>query len=80
MRGVMKAFGKKSEGLRRERMQASPLWTAAGFCKLHPVLPSLRDTGVPRPTLGEFLRGGQRRTPQGPLPSLNPLALAWPLD
>ena len=72
----MKTFGKKSEGLRLERMQASPLWTPDGFRNLHPVLPGLRDTGVPRPTLGEFLRGGQRRTPQGPLPSLNPLA-AW---
>ena len=72
----MKTFGKKSEGLRLERMQASPLWTPDGFRNRHPVLPGLRDTGVPRPTLGEFLRGGQRRTPQGPLPSLNPLA-SW---
>ncbi len=38
--------------------------------------PGLRDLSVARPTLGEFLRGGSRRTPKGPLPALNPLD-AW---
>ncbi|MDB5874851.1 MAG: hypothetical protein JWQ07_4293 [Ramlibacter sp.] len=72
----MKSFGKKAAGLRLERMKASPLWAGEGFRNLHPVLPGLRNTEVPRPTLSDFLCGGNRRIPQGPLPSVNP-AEAW---
>jgi len=72
----MKTFGKRSEGERLERMQASPRWAGSGFRNVHPVLPGLRDTTAPRPTLTEFLCGGTRRVPSGPLPSLNPLD-AW---
>ncbi|HXD42636.1 MAG TPA: MBL fold metallo-hydrolase [Ramlibacter sp.] len=57
-------------------MKASPLWAGEGFRNIHPVLPELRTPGVPRPTLSEFLCEGNRRVPQGPLPSLNP-AEAW---
>jgi L-ascorbate metabolism protein UlaG (beta-lactamase superfamily) len=72
----MKAFGARAEGLRLERMRASPLWAGAGFRNLHPILPGLRDLEAPRPTLSEFLCGGTRRVPRGPLPSMDPRA-AW---
>jgi L-ascorbate metabolism protein UlaG (beta-lactamase superfamily) len=69
----MKTFGRRSEGLRLERMQASLRWLGGAFRNVHPVLPGLRDLSAPRPTLTEFLCGGNRRVPSGPLPSLNPL-------
>jgi len=72
----MKSFGKRAAGLRLERIKASPLWAGEGFRNVHPVLPELRNAAVPRPTLSEFLCDGNRRVPQGPLPSLNP-AEAW---
>ena len=76
----MKTFGKRAQGLRLERMQASPRWVAGadggpgGFRNLHPVLPGLRDSSAPRPTLGDFLCRGDRRLPSGPLPTHDPLA------
>ena len=68
----MKSFGSKSVGLRLDRMKSSPRWSGESFRNLHPVLPGLRDTSAPRPTLAEFLCGGERRVPRGPLPSMNP--------
>jgi L-ascorbate metabolism protein UlaG (beta-lactamase superfamily) len=77
----MKTFGKRADGLRLERMKASALWGGEGFRNVHPVAPGLRDTSAPRPTLSEFLCGGTRRVPTGPLPHLNPLpAWAKPAD
>ncbi len=72
----MKTFGKKADGLRLERMRASPLWAGEKFRNIHPVQPGLRDPSAARPTLSEFLCGGARRVPTGPLPSVNPLR-AW---
>jgi len=72
----MKSLGHRAQGLRLERMRANPMWTGEAFRNLHPVRPGLRDTSVPPPTLKEFLCGGQRRTPAGPLPALDPRA-AW---
>src|SRR5574337_1186155 len=69
----MKAFGGRAAGLRLERMQSSPLWTGAGFRNRHPGPSGLRDPSAPRPTLGDFLYGGERRVPKAPLPALNPL-------
>ena len=68
----MKTFGKKPEGLRLERMKASLLWAGEAFRNLHPIQPGLRDTSAPRPSLSDFLCGGERRVPRGPLPSLDP--------
>ena len=68
----MKSLGKKAEGLRLERMKASPRWSGEGFRNRHPILPGLRDLAAPRPTLSDFLCGGARRVPSGPLPSLDP--------
>ena len=70
----MKSLGKKSDGFRLERIQASPLWAGDRFSNLHPVLPGLRDSTVARPTVGDFLRGGNRRVPRAPLPAQDPRA------
>jgi L-ascorbate metabolism protein UlaG (beta-lactamase superfamily) len=43
---------------------------------MHPVLPGLRDASAPKVTLSEFLCGGTRRVPRGPLPSMKPVD-AW---
>jgi L-ascorbate metabolism protein UlaG (beta-lactamase superfamily) len=68
----MKSLGKKADGLRLERMMASKLWRGGSFGNLHPILPGLRDREGPRPTLSDFLCGGERRTPSAPLPSFDP--------
>ena len=68
----MMSFGAKPAGLRLERMKASPLWSGESFRNVHPVLPGLRDPDAPFPTVSDFLCGGERRVPQGPLPSTNP--------
>lgn len=72
----MNSFGKRAQGARLERMQASTMWNGLGFRNVHPSLPGLRDATVPRPTLKEFLSSGGRRAPAGPLPSLDPRE-AW---
>ena len=73
----MKTLGKKADGLRLARMRASPLWAGdgLGFRNRHPVLPGLRDPAAPRPSLRDFLFGGERRVPTGPLPALDPREL-----
>src|SRR3977135_241217 len=72
----MKSLGGKPEGARLERIKASPLWAGEQFRNVHPVIPGLRDPKVSMPTIGDFLCGGERRVPRGPLPSMNPLE-AW---
>jgi L-ascorbate metabolism protein UlaG (beta-lactamase superfamily) len=37
------------------------------------MIPGLRDPAAAMPTIGEFIWGGERRVPQGPLPTVNPL-------
>lgn len=63
----------RSKGLRRERVLASPRHVDGAFRNTHPVTPGLAK-GTITPTLREYLCGGQRREPPGPLPSKNPLA------
>jgi L-ascorbate metabolism protein UlaG (beta-lactamase superfamily) len=72
----MKTLGKRADGLRLERMRASPLWAGEGFRNIHPIPAGLRDTSVARPAISEFLCGGVRRVPRAPLPAENPLD-AW---
>jgi len=72
----MKSLGSKASGARLERMRASPLWAGDRFRNLHPIIAGLRDPNVPLPTLTDFLCGGVRRVPRGPLPAENPLA-SW---
>jgi len=72
----MKSLGQRADGLRLERMRASRLWSGQAFRNIHPVLPGLRDTVAPRPSLRDFLSSDGRRVPPGPLPSVNPVE-AW---
>ncbi|HVO08259.1 MAG TPA: MBL fold metallo-hydrolase [Burkholderiaceae bacterium] len=72
----MKSLGQRADGLRLERMRASRLWSGEAFRNIHPVLPGLRDTVAPRPSLRDFLSSDGRRVPPGPLPSVNP-GEAW---
>lgn len=69
----MRSLGKRPEGARLERMQASPLWNGERFRNVHPILPGLRDPSATMPRLTDFLCGGERRVPAGPLPSMSPL-------
>jgi len=59
---------------RRERILASPQFDGRVFVNTHPV-PGGFKPGVERPTLGEFLCGGERRVPAGPLPLVDPVPL-----
>jgi L-ascorbate metabolism protein UlaG (beta-lactamase superfamily) len=71
----MKSFGRKPEGLRLEKMQASPLWAGDGFRNVHPIPSGLRDPAAKMPSIAEFLCGGERRAPKAPLPAIDPLAV-----
>jgi L-ascorbate metabolism protein UlaG (beta-lactamase superfamily) len=64
-----------SEERRHERRNASPLWDGQGFRNVQPILPGLRAAGVKMPSLADFLCGGERRAPRGPLPSVDPRPL-----
>jgi L-ascorbate metabolism protein UlaG (beta-lactamase superfamily) len=72
----MNSLGRKPDGLRLERMKDSLAWAGERFRNIHPVLPGLRDPSAAMPSLKEFIFGGERRVPQGPLPSLDPTS-AW---
>jgi L-ascorbate metabolism protein UlaG (beta-lactamase superfamily) len=67
----MTPFGARATGLRLERMMASPRWADGAFRNTQPVAPGLKK-GSLVPTMAEYLCGGQRRTPPGPLPSTSP--------
>ena len=68
----MSVFGGKVEGLRRERVLASPRFSDGAFRNTESVAPGLKK-GTALSTMGELLRFGQRRTPPAPLPSASPL-------
>ena len=53
-------------------MQASPLWAGVGFRNQHPVLAGLRDASAPKPTISDFLCGGERKQPRAALPLQDP--------
>jgi L-ascorbate metabolism protein UlaG (beta-lactamase superfamily) len=69
----MKSLGKKPAGARLERIQASPRWAGERFRNVHPIAAGLRDPNASMPSIGDFLCGGERRVPRGPLPSVNPI-------
>lgn len=71
----MSALGGRAQGLRLERIKASPRFDGSVFKNVHPAAPGLKK-GTAIPTMREFLCGGQRRTPSGPLPVMSPLD-AW---
>jgi L-ascorbate metabolism protein UlaG (beta-lactamase superfamily) len=66
-------FGARAAGLRLERIQSSPRFIDGAFRNTTVVPPGLRP-GTGFSTFTEFLLGGQRRTPPGPLPQQSPLA------
>lgn len=72
----MNAFGKIPDGLRLERMRASPLWHGGAFRNMHPLLPRLLKPNVAAPTISAFLFEGARRVPTAPLPVIDPTS-AW---
>jgi L-ascorbate metabolism protein UlaG (beta-lactamase superfamily) len=69
------SFGSRVRGVRRERIQGSPRFHDGVFRNSAGVLPTLQK-GSGLSTVGEFLFGGQRRTPPAQLPSEDPLP-AW---
>src|SRR4029453_1737512 len=72
----MKSLGGKPQGLRLERIKASPRWAGDRFRNVHPIIPGLRDPNASMPSLHEVLCGGDRQMPRRPLPSVSPLD-AW---
>ena len=73
-RARFQVLGGRPSGLRQERMQASPRWRDGRFHNTRPVTPGLQ--GHRLELLGEYVRGGQVRRPQGPLPLEDPRE-AW---
>jgi L-ascorbate metabolism protein UlaG (beta-lactamase superfamily) len=71
---AMLSFGARASGERLERIQASPHYADGTFHNLAAVASGLKK-GALAPTISELLFGGQRRTPPGPLPSVNPQAV-----
>jgi L-ascorbate metabolism protein UlaG (beta-lactamase superfamily) len=70
---AMKSLGRRAAGARLERVLASPRWSGDRFVNRHPIPAGLRDPNTPMPSMGDFLCGGARRVPRGPLPAANPL-------
>src|SRR5271155_1233733 len=68
----MSSFGGKVAGLRLERVKASARFVDGAFRNTHAVAPGLKK-GTTFPTLGEYLCGGQNRTPPARLPTGSPL-------
>ena len=62
----------RATGERLERIKASPRFNGRVFVNTHPVSTGLKE-GVERPTMRDFLCGGARRKPSGPLPLVDPL-------
>src|SRR5271154_884220 len=69
----MRSLGSKPQGARLERIKASARWAGDRFRNAYEIPPGLRDPNASMPSLTDFLCGGERRTPRGLLPSLNPL-------
>jgi len=72
----MKSFGKKSSGLRLERLRASPQWQGQAFRNIHPIAAGLRDPLTPMPSVSELLCPSGRRIPKAHLPVVDPRS-AW---
>jgi len=62
----------RPNGLRAERIEASPRFNGHVFMNTNPVSQGLKP-GVERPTMRDFLCGGERRIPSGPLPLVDPV-------
>ena len=62
----------RPNGLRGERIKASPRFNGRVFTNTFPVSQGLK-ADVERPTVSDFLCGGERRIPSGPLPLFDPV-------
>lgn len=62
----------RTAAARTARIQASPQFNGRTFANTYPVSTGLKP-GVERPSLRDFLCGGERRVPSAPLPLVNPL-------
>src|SRR5262245_50033514 len=62
----------RTNGLRLERIKASPRFNGRVFVNTRPIPPGFKE-GVERPTMRDFLCGGERRTPAGALPLVDPI-------
>lgn len=71
----MAPFGRRATGLRMERIRSSPRWRDGTFRNTASVGVGLKP-GTGLSTVTELLLGGQRRTPPGPLPAVDPRE-AW---
>src|SRR5690349_1518462 len=58
-----------SRDLRRERVAASRQWDGQRFRNTH----ATPRGNTPMPSISDFICGGERRVPQSPLPTVNPL-------
>ncbi|MFC4529031.1 MBL fold metallo-hydrolase [Dyella halodurans] len=66
----MALFARHASGLRLERMQASAQYAGDGFVNTYPSSAQLVREN--RPSLVDFVFGGEGRTPGQPLPALDP--------
>jgi hypothetical protein len=69
----MKPDRAPTNGLRRERMRASPRFDGRVFRNTYPVSTGLKE-GVERPTMRDFLCPDEKRVPSAPLPLVDPVA------
>jgi L-ascorbate metabolism protein UlaG (beta-lactamase superfamily) len=74
MTKIASTLGGKAQGLRRERVLASPRFRDGRFRNTAPVGPGIK--GNPLPVLGEYFFVKGQRTPPGPLPLADPRP-AW---
>lgn len=70
---LLRLFTARIQGLRRERILASPQFQSGMFRNTYGIRPGLKP-GTTMPTLKEFIFTKGRRLPVAPLPSTNPLA------
>src|SRR5579862_8006314 len=63
----------RARALRLERIKASPRFNGRTFVNARAVAAGFKK-GVARPTMRDFLCGGERRVPPGPLPLVDPVA------
>ena len=61
-----------AQGRRQERISASARFNGRRFVNTHPTSFGFKE-GVERPTMRDFLCGGERRIPSGPLPLVDPV-------
>ncbi|MGH7709702.1 MAG: MBL fold metallo-hydrolase [Gemmatimonadaceae bacterium] len=69
----MASHSSRSNGRRLERIKSSPRFNGRVFVNTHPISAGFKP-GVERPTMRDFLCGGERRVPSGPLPLMDPVA------